>query len=162
MKLAFGPEAVEDDAVDCDRDDFDDNLDKSTDESPVLKTAQKRVVGFVFEEGSTSVLVARPTPHVLVVAILLAGVKNDCSGDPHSGGEEEESDAEGGVVDGRLLCLPVSTLPIRVEDEDADDQRKTSDGKEGDLGPDLLVWRPWWEAAAWRQGTSRVEDREDR
>lgn len=38
MESAFGVVAVEDDAIDGDGDDFDDDLDESTDERPVLSS----------------------------------------------------------------------------------------------------------------------------
>ena len=70
-QATLGVVAVEDNAVKGDGDDFDNDLDDDTDQSPVLKTAEKRIVDVVLVDCGTSVADARPSPHVLVIVAVL-------------------------------------------------------------------------------------------
>jgi len=70
-------EAVEDDAVEGDADDLDDYLDDDANESPVLKATNESVVDLVLVDFRTLVVGARPSPHVLVVAVVFAVLEDD-------------------------------------------------------------------------------------
>ena len=109
-----------------------------------LETADEGVVDLVLEEGGALVVVAGPAPHVLAVAVGFAAVE-DCGGDdPHDGAEDEEADCKGGVVDGGLFRLAMTSSPVAVEDGHADCERDARDDEKHDLWPGLLSCSPRW------------------
>jgi len=118
-QLVLGVEAVEDDAVHRDCDGLDHNLDDDADKTPVLQAADKVILHFLLEEALALVVDAGPSPHVLVVRVVLRALQSTSSNAPHDDTEDEETNGEGGVVDRRLLGATVPTLPVRVEDPDA-------------------------------------------
>lgn len=61
---------VEDDAVEEDTENLDDHLDDDADHGPVLKTADKSIVDFLTEDFRSMVVNTRPTPHILVSAVV--------------------------------------------------------------------------------------------
>lgn len=93
-KSSLCDEAVEDDGVDEDDEDFNDDFDDGTDETPVLETAEESVVDFFVEELLSQVLVAGPSPHVLAITVGFGGLVDGCGDDPHDHAEEEEADGE--------------------------------------------------------------------
>jgi hypothetical protein len=78
VQAALGVVSVKDDAIEQDADDLDDNLDDDADEGPVLEAADQAVLDLVGEDDGSGVLDAGPSPHVLVVAVVL-GVGENCS-----------------------------------------------------------------------------------
>ena len=125
-----------------------------------LQAADERVVDLILEERLALVVVAAPAPHVLAVAVGLARVQHGGGEDPHEGAEQEDAEAEGRVVHGRLARLAVAAAPVRVEDDDADGQRDARNAQQRDLRPGLLAGRPRRQVAARRQRLGRVEDGE--
>jgi hypothetical protein len=69
-KALLGIVAVEDDAVEENGENLDDNLYDDANHGPVLKTANECIVNFVAKDVGSMVVHARPTPHVLVVAVV--------------------------------------------------------------------------------------------
>jgi hypothetical protein len=69
-EASLGVVTVEDDAIEDDAEDLDDDLDNDADHGPVLKAADELVVDLVLEDGLSLVVDARPSPHVLVVAVV--------------------------------------------------------------------------------------------
>ena len=125
-----------------------------------LKTADKSVVYFLLEERPSVVVFACPAPHVFAVAILLALVKDTRSNGPHNNAEAEEDDREDSIIHCGLLSSLVSTLPVRVEDADGEEERDAGDGEENYLRPWLGAMSPSGEVVASRQSLGCVEDRE--
>jgi len=78
-------------------------------------------VHFILEERTPLIIVARPAPHILAVAVCAAVVQDDGADGPHDGAEDEKADGEGGVVDGCLLRAVVAAAPVGPEDSEADD-----------------------------------------
>ena len=111
-ELPLGPKAVEDDAVDDDAKGLDDHFDDAADKSPVLKVASKSVSDVVLEQMPPLVVNARPSPHILAVALRLALVQNTSADCPHDDAEDEEGNGKDGVVRCNLFCSPVTTAAI--------------------------------------------------
>ena len=89
----------------------------------------------VFEEGATLVVVAGPAPHVLFVAVGFAVVEDDGCDDPHDGGEDEETESEGAVVEGDFLSFVMPASEVVPEYEEAHDEGYTGDAEDDDLWP---------------------------
>lgn len=143
-EAVLAPEAVEDDSVDRDDNDFHDDLDDTADQRPVLETADQSVVDVVFEELAALVVLARPAPEVLTFTIILGALKNTGTDDPHDDAEEEPADGEHGVVDSDLFGSAVATTAVSKDDDNSKDERYTGDAEDDDLGPERSVWGPWW------------------
>ena len=83
-----------------------------------LKSAHQRIVDFFLEQLAPGVVVARPAPEVLAVAVRSAALQNGGCDDPHDGVEDEEAERERGVVDGGLFGFAVTASAVRPEDEE--------------------------------------------
>lgn len=86
---------------------------------------------------------ARPTPHVVPVAVLVRLVQHAGANRPDNDGENEEADGEDGIIRRRFLGTPVPSPPICIDHGNRHDQRDASDGQQRDLWPYLLVHVPW-------------------
>jgi len=117
--LVLGVETVEDNTVNGDRDGLDHNFNDDADKTPVLQAADKVVLHLLLKEALALVVDAGPSPHVLVVRIVLRALQSTSGDTPHHDAKDEEANGEGRVVDRGLLGAAVSTLPVRVEDPDA-------------------------------------------
>ena len=121
-------EAVEDDGVNSDGDEFDNDLDDAADQTPVLQAADECVVDVVLEEFFALVVLARPAPHVLAAAGGFGPVENARGDEPHDGGEGEVADGEDGVVHGGFCGSAVARAPVGGDDDDGEDQGDDGDG----------------------------------
>jgi len=141
-QTALGVVAVECDAVDGDSDDFDDDFYNAADQGPVLKTANESIWNIVFKQLLSLVLLATPAPDILTTTVISALVENGCTNTPHDDTEDEESDCECGIVNCNFLSPPVTTFPVLIEDENAEDERYAGNGEEENLRPDWCAWSP--------------------
>lgn len=89
VQAALGVVSIEDDAVEQDADDLDDDLDDDADEGPVLETADQAVLDLVREDDGSGILDARPSPHVLVVAVVLGVGEDGGCKDPENQADDE-------------------------------------------------------------------------
>jgi len=121
-ELALGVEAVEDDAVNCDCEDFDYHFDDAADEGPVLKSANQIVRNSVLEESLASIVFATPSPDILASTVLFALVQDCSSNSPHDNAEDEKSDGKGSVVNCHFLSSAMTASPVSVKDDDAHEQ----------------------------------------
>lgn len=167
--------AVKDNGVDADGKNFDNNLDESAKQRPVLrirvniirfranqrapylKSAYQCIVNVLLKQILALAVFAGPAPHILAVPVLLAFIQY-CSTDcPHHYTEREESYREDGVVDGGFLCSLMTASPVCVEDAKGEGQRYACDAKHSNLGPCLLVRSPRREITPGRQRFRGVE-----
>lgn len=121
-ELTLGPEAVEDDAVDGDDENFDYNLDDTAYKCPVLKTADEAVGHIVLEEMSSLVVNTGPAPHVFVVVLCFALIEDGGTNSPHDNAKYEECDSEDGVVSGNLFSSMVTSSPVGDDDDNGHEQ----------------------------------------
>jgi hypothetical protein len=82
-----------------------------------LKTADKRVGNVIFEEVSSLVVNARPTPHVFIVVVRFTLIQNRGSNSPHDNAEDEESNGEDGVVSCHFLGSIVASSEVCDHDD---------------------------------------------
>jgi hypothetical protein len=109
-----------------------------------LKTAHERVGNVIFEEVSSLIVNAGPTPHILVVVILFALIQDRGSNRPHDDAEDEESNGEDGVVGCHFLSSIVASSEVCDHDDNRHNKRDTGNGQDDDLRPDLGVFGPRW------------------
>ena len=141
MELTLRIETIKDNAVDGDGNDFDDDLDKSADERPILddmvsdaasvrprgfshlQPAHQIIIDLILEECLPLPVLAGPPPQVLVSAILFALVQ-DCSTDrPDDYADDEEANGKYGVVNGRFFRPSMAALPVRIDDDNRHGKR---------------------------------------
>lgn len=125
-----------------------------------LESAHKRVINIVLEQLVTDVVVASPSPHVLLVAVVLCVLQDDNAGNPDSHAEGEPADGEERVVDAHLLSAFVTSTDVADEDEDADEQGQAGGAKSQALGDNVGVLCPCREAVLRCQVLGGVEDGE--
>ena len=157
VEAALGVEAVEDDAVDGDGDDFDDDFDEGADQGPVLQAADQRVVDVLVEERFAFAVYAAPAPHVFCVAVFAGLVENGGADGPHDDAEDEETNGEDGVVDGGFFGSSVAAAEVGEDDAEGHGEGDAGDAEEGYLGPCFLTLCPGWEFASWGNGFCGVE-----
>ena len=127
-------EAVKDNGVYADGENFDNDLDESAKKRPILKasvsmveflirqrapylkSAYQSIIDVLLKQIPPLAILARPSPHVLTAPVLLALIQYCSADSPHDYTEREESDREDGVIDGGFLCSLVTTSPVCVED----------------------------------------------
>lgn len=80
------------------------------------------------------ILNARPTPHVLVLAVVATKLHDTCCQCPQDHAHDEPTDGEKGVVDANLLRPLVATTAVADEDEDANSKRNAGGSQ------DKLLW----------------------
>ena len=74
-------------------------------------------MNFLLKQSSSLVVVARPAPHILTVAVGSAGLQNGGCEDPHDGAKDKETNGIGRIVDCHLLRSSVSTSVVAPEDD---------------------------------------------
>lgn len=161
-QAVFGYEAVEDDDVDEDDEDFEDDFDDGADEAPVLQSTHQGVVDVAVEEFLAHVLAARPSPHVLVVAVGFGALVDARRHDPHDQIEAEEAHRQDRVVQGILLGQLVPAPEVPVEHHQAAHQRHARHAEHQPLGPRVCAFGPGGQVVARRQVLGGVEDGERR
>lgn len=142
MQLALAVVAVKDDAVEGDADDLDDDLNDDADEAPVLQAADQGVVNLLAENIGTSVVDARPTPHVLVLRVVLRVLENASRDHPHDHAEDEPGDGKHGVVSADLFSTLVAAAAVGNEDDKAGKERHAGHRKNQLLWPGVGPLRP--------------------
>ena len=125
-----------------------------------LKSAHKSVVDLVLEQLGAVVLHARPSPHVLVLAVIPTVLQDAGSQSPHDHADDEPADGEEGVVHAHLLGPPMSAAAIADEDEDADGEGDAGGGENELLWPRVGFRRPWGHAVLCWESLGGVEDGE--
>lgn len=88
-ETALGVVAVEDEAVESDGYDLDDDLDDDAHEGPVLKATDELIVDLLGEDVGPCVVDAGPSPHVLVVAVVLGMLEHDGGDNPEDQARDE-------------------------------------------------------------------------
>lgn len=91
-QTSLGVVTVEDDAVEENAEDLDHHLNDDADHGPVLETTDECIVNLVAKDFRTSVLHAGPTPHVLVVGVVLCVLEQDGRDNPEDQSQDELCD----------------------------------------------------------------------
>lgn len=105
-------ETIEDDAIDSNGDGLYHNLDDDAHQAPVLQSADEVVLNFLLEEALALIVDAGPSPHVLIVGVVLRALKNSGGNAPHDKADNEEAHGKSRVVHRRLLGASVSAFPV--------------------------------------------------
>lgn len=106
------------------------------------------------------VLDAGPTPHVLVLAVVLAELEDTRSHRPHDHAEDEPAHGEKRVVHANLLRPVMTTTAVTDKDTDADEERNTGAGEDDVLRPGVGVGRPGGKTVHGGKMSGSVEDGE--
>lgn len=125
-----------------------------------LKTAHQRVIDLVLEEVGAVVLDAGPTPHVLVLAVVLAELEDTGSHRPHDHAEDEPAHGEKRVVHAYLLRPVMTTAAVTDKDTDADEERDAGAGENDVLRPGAGAFGPCGKTVHGRETSGSVEDGE--
>lgn len=123
-----------------------------------LETTKKSVVNHIVIDLLASIVLARPTPHIVAAAAGLGVLVDSSADNPHDQTEEEEADRERGIVDCGLFGATVAALPVGPEDNQTGKQGDASHAQEQVLGPWVGAYCPGGETVASREGLGCVED----
>jgi hypothetical protein len=86
-------------------------------------------MNFILEELLSPVVLARPAPDVLAIAVCPGAVKDSRSNGPHYDAKHKEANCKEGIVDSCLLSSLVTASPVGPEDEYREGERDASDDK---------------------------------
>jgi len=84
-------------------------------------------MNLLLEELPSLVVLARPAPNILAVAVCLCAVEDAGTEGPHHVAEHEEANGEDGIVNGCLLRSLVTSFPVGPEDAHRECKRDAGD-----------------------------------
>ena len=123
-----------------------------------LKTAHQRIIDLVLEELRAFVLDAGPTPQVLVLAVVLAGLEDTGCDCPHDHAEDEPAHGEKRVVHANLLRPVMTAAAVTDKNTNADEKRDAGAGEDDVLRPGVGAAGPGRKIVHGREMAGGVED----
>lgn len=101
---------------------------------------------------------AGPTPHVLVLAVVLGELEDTGSHRPHDHAEDKPANSKERVVHANLLRPLMTPTAVTNEDTDADEQRDARAGENDVLRPRVGASGPGGKAVHGRKMSGSVKD----